>query len=57
MLSVAWNLLMYLPLQKVITTNSGDLLSLVPVEQVCRLVLESLAGGGDLPYREAKDES
>ncbi|MCW2473501.1 ATP-dependent endonuclease [Candidatus Symbiopectobacterium sp. NZEC151] len=41
MLSVAWELLMHLPLQKITTTNSGDLLSLVPVEQVCRLVRES----------------
>lgn len=32
---------MHLPLQKVTPTNSGDLLSLVPVEQVCRLVRES----------------
>ncbi|WP_409308982.1 ATP-dependent endonuclease [Pectobacterium sp. B1J-3] len=41
MLSVAWGLLMQLPLQKVTTTNSGELLSLVPMEQVCRLVRES----------------
>lgn len=41
MLSVAWSLLMHLPLQKITTTNSGELLSLVPVEQVCRLVRES----------------
>ncbi|MGM3174187.1 ATP-dependent endonuclease [Dickeya lacustris] len=41
MLSVAWGLLTQLPLQKVTTTNSGELLSLVPVEQVCRLVRES----------------
>lgn len=38
MLSVAWNLLNLLPLQKVTTTNSGELLSLTPVEQICRLV-------------------
>ncbi len=41
MLSVAWNLLNLMPLQKVTTTNSGELLSLTPVEQVCRLVRES----------------
>lgn len=41
MLSVAWHLLNLLPLQRVSTTNSGELLSLTPVEQVCRLVRES----------------
>ncbi|EPL9816468.1 ATP-dependent endonuclease [Klebsiella aerogenes] len=41
MLSVAWQLLNLLPLQRVTTTNSGELLSLTPVEQVCRLVRES----------------
>ncbi|MEE3662638.1 ATP-dependent endonuclease [Brenneria sp. g21c3] len=41
MLSVAWGLLMQLPLQKLSTTNSGELLSLVPMERVCRLVRES----------------
>lgn len=41
MLSVAWQLLNLLPLQKVTTTNSGELLSLTPVENVCRLVRES----------------
>ncbi|HGK3856791.1 TPA: ATP-dependent endonuclease [Klebsiella pneumoniae] len=41
MLSVAWYLLNLLPLQRVTTTNSGELLSLTPVEQVCRLVRES----------------
>ncbi|MBU9858049.1 ATP-dependent endonuclease [Rahnella bonaserana] len=41
MLSVAWGLLDQLPLQRITTTNSGDLLSLVPVEQICRLVRES----------------
>ena len=40
-LSVAWHLLNLLPLQRVTTTNSGELLSLTPVEQVCRLVRES----------------
>ncbi|WP_128085254.1 DUF2813 domain-containing protein, partial [Pantoea deleyi] len=38
MLSVAWNLLRLLPLQKIATTNSAELLSQVPVEHVCRLV-------------------
>ncbi|HBX2656401.1 TPA: ATP-dependent endonuclease [Klebsiella pneumoniae] len=41
MLSVAWHLLNLLPLQRVTTTNSGELLSLTPVELVCRLVRES----------------
>ncbi|MCG8708992.1 ATP-dependent endonuclease [Brenneria sp. 4F2] len=41
MLSVAWGLLMQLPLQTLTTTNSGELLSLVPMAQVCRLVRES----------------
>lgn len=41
MLSVAWNLLKLLPLQKIATTNSSELLSQVPVENVCRLVRES----------------
>lgn len=41
MLSVAWHLLNLLPLQRVTTTNSGKLLSLTPVEHVCRLVRES----------------
>ncbi|MBN0856580.1 DUF2813 domain-containing protein, partial [Pseudomonas aeruginosa] len=41
MLSVAWHLLNLLPLQRVPTPNSGELLSLTPVEQVCRLVRES----------------
>ena len=41
MLSVAWHLLNLLPLQRVTTTNSGELLSLTPVEQVCLLVRES----------------
>ncbi len=41
MLSVAWQLLNLLPLQKITTTNSSELLSMTPVEQVCRLVRES----------------
>ncbi|STK74695.1 nucleoside triphosphate hydrolase domain [Escherichia coli] len=34
MLSVAWHLLNLLPLQRIATTNSGELLSLTPVEHV-----------------------
>lgn len=41
MLSVAWQLLNLLPLQRITTTNSGELLSLTPVEHVCRTVRES----------------
>ncbi len=41
MLSVAWHLLNLLPLQRIATTNSGELLALTPVEHVCRLVRES----------------
>lgn len=41
MLSVAWNLLNLLPLQRMTTTNSGELLSMTPVEHVCRLVRDS----------------
>ncbi|CRY56751.1 MULTISPECIES: ATP-dependent endonuclease [Yersinia] len=41
MLSVAWGLLSQLPLQRITTTNSGELVSLVPVESICRLVRES----------------
>ncbi|AUP76827.1 hypothetical protein CWS02_17520 [Enterobacter sp. EA-1] len=36
-----WQLLNLLPLQQITTTNSGELLSMTPVEQVCRLVRES----------------
>jgi putative ATP-dependent endonuclease of OLD family len=41
MLSVAWGLINQLPLQRITTTNSSELVSLVPVEHVCRLVRES----------------
>lgn len=41
MLSVAWGLMNQLPLQRLTTTNSGELLSLVPVEHLCRLVRQS----------------
>ncbi|MDU5684082.1 MAG: ATP-dependent endonuclease [Kluyvera cryocrescens] len=41
MLSVAWSLLNLMPLQRIATTNSGELLSLTPMENVCRLVRES----------------
>jgi putative ATP-dependent endonuclease of OLD family len=40
MLSVAWNLLDLMPMQKIATTNSGELLSQVPLENICRLVRE-----------------
>lgn len=40
MLAVAWGLLTLLPLQKITTTNSAELLSQVPVEEVCRLARE-----------------
>ncbi len=40
MLSVAWNLLELMPLQKIATTNSGELLSQVALENICRLVRE-----------------
>nr|MBA2814983.1 ATP-dependent endonuclease [Candidatus Pantoea persica] len=40
MLSMAWNLLELIPLQKIATTNSSELLSLTAVENVCRLVRE-----------------
>lgn len=40
MLSVAWSLLALMPLQKIATTNSGELLSQVALEQICRLVRE-----------------
>lgn len=38
MLAVAQELLAVLPLQQLATTNSGELLSQVPVEHICRLV-------------------
>lgn len=41
MLSVAWGVLSELPLQRLTTTNSGELLSYVPVERICRLVRNS----------------
>ncbi|GKX50916.1 ATP-dependent nuclease [Budvicia aquatica] len=41
MLSAAWGLLSNLPLQKITTTNSGDLLALAPLESVYRLVRQS----------------
>lgn len=59
MLSVAWGLLDQLPLQRITTTNSGDLLSLVPVEQICRLVRESgrVAAYGIGPERLSLEDS
>lgn len=41
MLSVAWGLLNLFSLQRITTTNSGELLSLVPIHDICRLVRES----------------
>jgi len=38
MLSVTWNLLSLLPLQRIVTTNSGELVSQTPLESLCRLV-------------------
>lgn len=40
-LARAWNLLELLPMQKILTTNSGDLLSSVPVNSIRRLVRAS----------------
>ncbi|QCR36579.1 ATP-dependent endonuclease [Nissabacter sp. SGAir0207] len=40
MLSVAWGLLNQLALQRLTTTNSGELVSLTPLEEVSRLVRE-----------------
>lgn len=41
MLSVTWNLLTLLPLQRLVTTNSGELVSQTPLENLCRLVREA----------------
>lgn len=41
MLSIAWRLLNLFPLQRISSTNSGELLSQVPLENVCRLVRNS----------------
>ncbi len=41
MLSIAWGLLNLFSLQRITTTNSGELLSQVPVESLCRLVRNS----------------
>jgi len=38
MMSIAWGLIQLLPGQKILTTNSGDLLSTLPLSQVRRLV-------------------
>lgn len=38
MLAVTWELLSLLPLQRIATTNSGELIAQVPVGEVCRLV-------------------
>ncbi|MCW2258307.1 putative ATP-dependent endonuclease of OLD family [Providencia alcalifaciens] len=41
MLSIAWGLLNLFSLQRLTTTNSGELLSQVPIENLCRLVRDS----------------
>ncbi|EMH6307477.1 TPA: DUF2813 domain-containing protein [Proteus mirabilis] len=41
MLSVAWGLLNLFSLQRITTTNSGELLSLAPLQSVCRLVRDT----------------
>lgn len=38
MLSIAWGLFNLFSLQRITTTNSGELLSLAPLEDLCRLV-------------------
>lgn len=38
MLSIAWGLIQQLPGQKILTTNSGDLLATLPLSQIRRLV-------------------
>ncbi|USE03459.1 ATP-dependent endonuclease [Vibrio sp. SCSIO 43133] len=40
-LSRAWSLLQMLPMQKILTTNSSDLLGAVPLESIRRLVRQS----------------
>ncbi|MCK6263917.1 ATP-dependent endonuclease [Vibrio sp. ZSDE26] len=40
-LARAWSLLQLLPMQKILTTNSGDLLSQVPLSTIRRLVRQS----------------
>lgn len=40
-LSRAWGLLQLLPMQKILTTNSGDLLGSVPLQSIRRLVRQS----------------
>lgn len=50
MLSIAWGLFRQLPIQRLITSNSTELVSLVPIENICRLVRESAS---ITPYRLA----
>ncbi|MGD8110273.1 DUF2813 domain-containing protein [Vibrio sp. TRT 21S02] len=40
-LARAWSLLQLLPMQKILTTNSGDLLAQVPIHSIRRLVRQS----------------
>ncbi|EFB74044.1 Predicted ATPase [Providencia rustigianii] len=41
MLSIAWGLFSLFSLQRITTTNSGDLLSQAPIDSVCRLVRDT----------------
>ncbi|MEQ4673762.1 DUF2813 domain-containing protein [Providencia vermicola] len=41
MLSIAWGLLSLFALQRITTTNSGELLSQAPLEDLCRLVRDT----------------
>lgn len=53
MLSIAWGLLNLFSLQRLTTTNSGELLSQVPIENLCRLVRDS---GKVSAYRLGENE-
>ncbi|EMI5491989.1 DUF2813 domain-containing protein [Providencia stuartii] len=53
MLSIAWGLLNLFSLQRLTTTNSGELLSQVPIENLCRLVRDS---GKVSAYRLGKND-
>lgn len=41
MLSIAWGLFSLFSLQRITTTNSGDLLSQAPIDSLCRLVRDT----------------
>ncbi|EKT58379.1 DUF2813 domain-containing protein [Providencia sneebia] len=53
MLSIAWGLLNLFSLQRITTTNSGELLSQVPIENLCRLVRDT---GKVSAYRLGKND-